>query len=652
MQLKHPEILYFLVFLILPILVHLFQLQKFKKTPFTNVAFLQKLVLQTRKSSKLKKWLILASRLILLSAIIIAFSQPYISDKKTKEIHHNFIYLDNSLSLNSKGEKGDLLQNAIKEIIENASENETYSLLTNSDEHKNISFSDLKKLLLNLKNNSDSRPLDEVLLKIKSSSINRTNNSSSALLISDFQIIKALKKEAFTNVTSSVSFIQLATTQKNNVSIDSIFIQNQSNTNFLVHVVVKNQGTEKINIPIALYNKDAVFAKQTFSIKTNERKTIVFPIQNTQKINGKITIDFDDAFSFDNSFFFTLNQSKKINVFSIGNNHEFLSKIYNKNEFDFNISSIQNINYNALNKQELIILNELDRIPNTLITFLQKHLNENKSVVIIPSQKANTNSYNSFFNTLNLGRIQNLKKDSLKIANINFKSPFFKNVFSKEVRNFQYPTVKNYYPSNFTKSSSLIKFDNQQQFFSQIQLQKGIIYWSSSSLNTQNSNFTNSPLVVPLFYNFGKLSAKYPKPYYTIGKTNFIDIATSLTKNQVLSIQDNTNSFIPLQQSYPSKVTLQTKEKPNKQGLYTVKIENTSIKNLAYNNNSLESELQFLNIKELITNNKNLRYSESVTDVFQTNQEKNKVTWFWKWFLALAIVSLFFEILILKFFKP
>ena len=58
MQFKHPEILYFLVFLTLPILVHLFQLQKFKKTPFTNVAFLQKLVLQTRKSSKLKKWII------------------------------------------------------------------------------------------------------------------------------------------------------------------------------------------------------------------------------------------------------------------------------------------------------------------------------------------------------------------------------------------------------------------------------------------------------------------------------------------------------------------------------------------------------------------------------------------------------------------
>ena len=129
MQFKHPEILYFLGFIILPILVHLFQLQKFKKTPFTNVSFLQKIVLQTRKSSRLKKWLILATRILLFSAIIIAFSQPYFSNKKATEKQHTFIYLDNSLSINSKGKKGNLFQSSIKEIIENSSEKELYSLL-------------------------------------------------------------------------------------------------------------------------------------------------------------------------------------------------------------------------------------------------------------------------------------------------------------------------------------------------------------------------------------------------------------------------------------------------------------------------------------------------------------------------------------------
>nr|MBA3986579.1 BatA domain-containing protein [Flavobacteriales bacterium] len=64
MQFKHPELLYALFFLIIPILVHLFHLRKFQKTPFTNVKFLKKVTLHTRKSSQLKKWLVLTSRLL------------------------------------------------------------------------------------------------------------------------------------------------------------------------------------------------------------------------------------------------------------------------------------------------------------------------------------------------------------------------------------------------------------------------------------------------------------------------------------------------------------------------------------------------------------------------------------------------------------
>jgi hypothetical protein len=100
MQFKNPDILYFLVLLIIPILVHLFQLQKFTKVSFTNVAFLQKIIQQNRKSSRIKKWLLLGVRLLLFSAILFAFSQPYIQENEADVKQESFIYLDTSLSLN------------------------------------------------------------------------------------------------------------------------------------------------------------------------------------------------------------------------------------------------------------------------------------------------------------------------------------------------------------------------------------------------------------------------------------------------------------------------------------------------------------------------------------------------------------------------
>jgi len=161
MHFQNPTIFYFLWLLIIPIIVHLFQLQKFVKVPFTNVAFLQKIFQENRKSSKVKKWLILATRLLLFLSLLFAFSQPYFSNKNTTKNLTNFIYLDNSLSTIAEGEKGVLLKNAIQEIIENTSAEETFSLLTNTEFFENLSYEELKNKLLLVKNSSISPILSQ-----------------------------------------------------------------------------------------------------------------------------------------------------------------------------------------------------------------------------------------------------------------------------------------------------------------------------------------------------------------------------------------------------------------------------------------------------------------------------------------------------------
>ncbi|HRZ30851.1 MAG TPA: VWA domain-containing protein, partial [Flavobacterium sp.] len=131
MQFKHPEILYFLFLLVLPILVHLFQLRRFKKEYFTNVKFLKELSIQTRKSSQLKKWLLLLTRLFLLTALIFAFAQPFFKAKDSKGVNNElYIILDNSFSMQAKGKQGELLKRAVQELLENIPENKTFSLLT------------------------------------------------------------------------------------------------------------------------------------------------------------------------------------------------------------------------------------------------------------------------------------------------------------------------------------------------------------------------------------------------------------------------------------------------------------------------------------------------------------------------------------------
>jgi hypothetical protein len=649
MQFKNPEILYFLALLIIPVLVHLFQLQKFVKIPFTNVALLQKLVQETRKSSRIKKWLILCTRILLFIAILFAFSQPYFSNKNTRKKQHTFIYLDNSLSTNTKGEKGNLLQISAQEIIENASEKEIYSLQTNNNFLKEITYSELKKELLKVKNVSKKLDLSSVLLKIKSYQEDKTNTLYKNILISDFQNTYKYK---FTNVTPSFSVVKLETSQKDNISIDSVFISSTNNNNFTVNVVVKNQGEEKKNIPIALFNGQKLISKQSYSINKNDTKTIPFTIQNQSTFLGKVETTFSDVFTFDNTFYFSLNSTKKTNILTIGNETDFLSKIYTKDKFNFTQSSIQNINYNSVKKQQLIILNELEEFSEILSKSMIDYSNKGGDLVIIPNNKIDVNSYNLFLEKIASSKIESKISDTLKITDINYNHPLFKNVFSKKVSNFQYPTTQSYYPISSKNSSKIVSFENNLSFISQIKDANSKTYWVSSSLNKNNSNFLNSPLIVPVFYNFGKLSFQHSKLYYFLDDKNNIDIETKLEKEAILNISNSKLSFIPAQQTFQNKVTIITKEQPNKAGFYYVLRKKDTLQTLAYNTPKEESVLNFMDLNSLKEKNSNINIATSITDVFKSLNEKNEVHWLWKWFLVLAIVSLLLEIFILKFYKP
>ena len=278
--------------------------------------------------------------------------------------------------------------------------------------------------------------------------------------------------------------------------------------------------------------------------------------------------------------------------------------------------------------------------------------NQGGNIVIIPSSNSKIESYNSFFKKISSLKIYPKVSDTLKITAINYNHPLFKNVFSKKVNNFQYPITYNHYPFSFKNSSKIVSFENNLPFISQINTSKSKIYWLSSSINKKNSNFLNSPLIVPVFFHFGKTSYNHSKLYYYLNDENIIDIDINLKNDEILNLSNFNYSFIPNQQSFQNKVKIITKNLPNKEGFYSITKKKDTLQTIAFNTPKEESLLQFLDLNTLKETHKNINTSTSIGEVFKNLNEKNKVHWLWKWFLALAIVSLLLEIFILKFYKP
>ncbi len=651
MQFKHPEILYALFLLLIPIIIHLFQLRKFEKVVFTNVQFLKKIELKTRKSSRLKKILVLMSRLLLFTALIFSFAQPYLSNTSKNEKQNTYVYLDNSLSMQVKGQQGEMFKRAIQDLIDATDNSSRTTLYTNNKKWINLNAQDLKNTLLSLEYYPIEKPFNAVMLEVNNNLNKQKNISNTVFLISDFQHFKNNENVVLLDSFASYSFIQLAPTKKTNISIDSIYISKRNNENITLKVIVKNYNSSIIKAPISLYDKNILLGKSTVDIQENSSQEVEFKIPFDKTINGRVNT-IDDNLTFDNNFYFTINQADKINILAIGEKTSFLENIYTKDEHNYKTSKLNNLDYNSLSDQNLIVLNELETIPSSLINSLSDAIKNGSNLVVIPNVNSDINSYNSLFSTFNIGTIGSKNETEVQITDINFSHPFYENVFEKSIKNFQYPKVNNYYVTSLKNSSTLVSYENRTPFISQVRKESSTIYWVSGAINTTNSNFKNSPLIVPIFYNFGKFSYNMTQPNYIIGRNNSIEIKASLRKDDILEVFNDQTSFIPIQQVGNTSVKITMNDTPLKDGIYSIKNKESIVKNIAFNYDRNESDLSYHDMKTSIPKSLSVSHFDSVKEAFKISNETRNKNILWQFFLGASLFFLVVEVLLLKFFKP
>ncbi|MEM6515123.1 MAG: BatA domain-containing protein [Bacteroidota bacterium] len=645
MQFKYPEILYALLLLAIPIIIHLFQLRRFKKVAFTNVQFLKRITIQTRKSSQLKKWLTLLTRLLLFACIILAFAQPYFSNLdsfSTKK--ETVIYLDNSFSMQAKGDNGSLLNEAVQSIIERINPDEKLSIYTNNKTFKNATIKAITNDLIKLDHTPNQMSYGATIQKGEALFSDDKSSVKNLVLISDFQQngsnINELKADSL-----NLKLVKLEPNSSANISIDSVYITKSNVENIELTATVDGLSSARENVSVSLYNGENLIAKSAvgFDESGPSWNSVVFTIPSNAEFNGRLSID-DVSLQYDNKLFFNISETERINVLSINQEaDDFLEKLYSEDEFNYTSTTFEQLNYNEILNQNLVILNELISIPNSLINTLKKFTQDGGALLIIPSENAEILSYNQLFGNYGLSPYKNKITSEKKITDINFSHPLFTNVFDKRVKNFQYPKVNAFLSNSEIVSKSILSFENGQSFLAG----SGNVFRFSAALNKTNSNFKNSPLIVPTLYNIGKQSLKLGNLYYSINTENNIDIPISIAQDDILTLENGVSSVIPLQRTYTNKVEITTNEYPLKAGIVSVKNKENIIKNLSFNFDRSESQLQYLSLDDL----ESASVSNSVAATIEDIKSDTDVNELWKWFVIFALVFLIVELLILKFLK-
>ena len=688
MNFLFPTFLIGLAAIAIPIIIHLFNFRKYKKVYFTNVQFLKELKQESDSKSKLKEWLILAMRILAIACLVFAFAQPFIPGKvKTVQGEKVVsIYIDNSFSMESTNKKGTLLENAKQhatEIANTFNASDKFQLLTNDFEGKHqrlISKEEFIEQLNDVKISSATKSINDVVKRQQDFLQNSSSKNKRIFLLSDFQKNTSILSKTDMDTSIVVTCIPIVSSEVNNVYIDSVWFETpvqQYETQQIIHAIIINKSNKDIeNGSLKLYINDAQVSLASFNVSAGNKKDV--NISFTVKIKGinKGVLKIEDyPITYDDNFYFSFNAQTTINALVINSKEtktagNFRSLMQNDSLFVYKENNESAIDYSLFANTNIIVLNELTTLSSGLTSELQKFVNAGGSIVVFPNKKSDVASYNAAFQSLQLPQLIKLDTTNIKTQSINFEQGLYEGVFDKIDQRMDLPKVFEHF--EFTKttnsnSQGLVLLQNGQFLISLNTLGNGKVYLFSIPSDETSSNLLKHALFVPTLIKMSILSLK-PSPVYYKTATNEV-IALNSTSNfsdKPLHIVTSTSSVtaatkkvdvIPEHRLLNNATTLFIQNQITEAGHYNVEENNLIVKDLAFNFDRKESDMNFLSQEDLQKqiDEKGLKNigiiepnEKNLTNALQEVNDGKKL---WKLFLILALAFLLSESLIVRLFK-
>ncbi len=652
MQFRHPEILYALFLLIIPILIHLFRLQRFRTEAFTNVRILREIEMEARKSSRLKKLLLLLVRSLALACLVFAFAQPFISGNDRSGKRQVFMYLDNSMSMQARAKNGGTILDSYRNgLVEDLGDNSArFTLITNDKVAPDLDADLLKKEVLRTDFYPIKKELNQVFLEIEAVKKRQNITLADIILLSDFQNFNS-NDFSFERVDSDRIFlIEPESGVVENISLDTIWYAGEQEKDLLLKAVLSSRSLKMEDLSVSFYLDDDLFGKASVNLEAGQSEELDFKVPANRVGKGRIELT-DQRMNFDNTLYFRIPARERLKVLAVGPKNEYLQRIYGSSEFDFQEVDLESLEPRLLEGQDLLLLHEVERISNPLSQTLKDFLAGKGNLAVIPAANADLRSYDQFLVTLGIGNLKGVFTTERKVTDIQYDNPFYNQVFLEEVRNFHYPTVQWGMEANIPGASSLLLFEDGESFVSEIPYGDHKLYWITTPLDAGLTDFVHSPLVVPVFFNFSMHQRDPKSLYYLIGKRNEIVIPFHSDKEDAVVLEKDGNRFIPNQNRSSNRLKITTESFPIEPGIYQIIRESDTLEQVAFNYDREENSEGSERVDLLKSKRENLQRYESLSQALRAVNELYNNKNLWQLFIIFVLVFLTAEMLIQKFIK-
>lgn len=671
MQFVHPEILWALLALSIPIIIHLFHFRRFKKVYFTNVRFLKEIKDEKSTRRRLRNLLVLLCRLLAFAFIILAFAQPFISEEDTAKSGKNnvSIFIDNSFSMTASSEDVPLLDKAkrkAEEIVAAYSETDRFQILSHEMKGYQLRWINKENTIQAIEEielNPEVSMLDNVL----QSQIQYLPDDGNNIIyyISDFQ--KSITDiESDTDSLTEINFVPLQAVKENNISIDSAWFESvvpALNQNNKLLLRIQNHGSEdQKDLRIRMKHNGQTRPVGMIDIKANSFSTDTVKLLINEAGWQELELTLEDyPIQFDDSYFLAFNVPEQLQVLSINNSdtEKYFQAVFSSlNNFKLTRVNSANIPYDRLNDFNLIICSDLENISSGLAGELAEYIRNGGNALVFPSRNINNESFRSFFNSLSVPALGDWIEENLQVYRINTSEFIFENVFTDVNNNLKLPNTKGHFEINSgvrRAGESLLSFRDGSSYISKYSRDKGHLFVCASPISRDyNDLVLNAEVFVPLLYKAAYASSQAEDMSYTIGRDNIIPVNNISNSDEIIYKITGESEFIPGQTNQGNRTILSMNNMITEAGYYDIRLDDALVRKIAMNYDRIESAMDYFNLEELEGKygaRFNIIDKSLDADLGTIIKEKDKGITFWKWCLILALLFIALEILLLRIWK-
>ncbi len=671
--------------LLVPPIIHLFNLRKYKTVYFSDIRFIEDIRQTTRLKSVIKQIILMVLRMLAIAALVLAFAQPV---KMTSPVSVNqkqpappVIYIDNSFSMQTGENSASAIEtakNIALEIADAYPQGTKFLFLTNdfSQEHfRFVNALTIREFLQEVKVSPSVRTISEVVGKAEQN-LNLLDVDADALktifLISDFQQNIC----DFDNLeVDSLTQIIIAPVQPQSLSnlvVDTCIFNTplrRSGGQEELTVYVKNYGTNTYNnVPLTLVINGKQKSVQQFSIAPGERKELSVKYVNEPQtfVNGVLSIT-DSPVDFDNTLYFTYRLDTVANVLLIGEPsvNKYFTALFDGDEgFSIDICSDVNKANLSLQRYKTVIINQLTSISHNLATELHSFVSGGGNLIFVPSFSGSISDYNYLLNLLQCNAI--ISKDTIRcnVAKVDITSPLLRSAVKEIKENTDLPFVNRYFNSMsnaYAQEDVVIETDSYKKLLTHSQYHSGRVFVFYCPLDDKSGNFVTHRLFVPIIYNAASMSGQVSIPYIIVGRNDGVlqKIENFAEGSKLyLRYRNSGYEFIPrisgpdANQNY----MVFAENGANEAGFYDLTTDGRQIASLAFNYNRNESQLNYIPADDVADQMeskllKKVKIFDSNGISFATTIVQNAAAEpLWRWFVVLALLFLIIEIFLQRFF--